>query len=97
MTAEKLGMIAGVALSLFFRYIPGVRKWYDGLETERQQALMGILLVIVVGSIFGLSCYDIINTVTCDKAGVLGLIEVLILALTANQSTYQITRKKRQK
>jgi len=54
---------------------------------------MGGLLIVVTGAIFGLSCGAVIDWVTCDKAGALGLFDLLIWALIANQSTYLITRK----
>lgn len=93
MTAEELSAIAGVVLSLAFSYVPGVSEWFDGLAKSYKQLLMGALLVIVAGSIFGLACGGVLDVVVCDRAGALGLVKVLIAALIANQSTYLITKK----
>jgi len=54
---------------------------------------MGALLIAVAGTVFGLSCSGIISAVSCSQAGAIGLVNVLINALIANQSTYLITRK----
>jgi len=93
MSAEQLAAIAGVVLSLAFSYIPGVKDWFEGLQSDHKQALMGVLLIAVAASVFGLSCSGILEAVTCDKAGALGLINVLISALIANQSIYLITKR----
>jgi len=93
MTATELSAIAGVVLSLVFSYIPGVKNWFDGLESVFKQAVMGGVLIFVTGVIFGLACYGVIVAVECTQAGALGLIMALIAALAGNQSTYLITKK----
>lgn len=93
LTAEQLAAIAGVILSLVFSYIPGISDLYDPLQPTQKRLIMGVLLLVVAGAVFGLSCGDIINSVSCDQQGALGLIGVLITALVANQSTYQISKK----
>ena len=93
MTVDQLGSIAGVVLSLAFSYIPGVKNWFDSLESSVKQAVMGGLLIVVAGAIFGLACGGVTPVVECTKEGALGLVAVLIQALIANQATYLITRK----
>jgi len=93
MTAEQLAAITGIVLSLAFSYIPGVKDWFDTLQPGKKQALMGALLIAVAGTVFGLSCSGIISAVSCSQSGAIGLVNVLINALIANQSTYLITRK----
>ena len=97
MSAEQLAAISAIVLSLLFSYMPGLSAWYDGLEKGIKQAIMGGLLIIIAGAVFGLACAglgpDIGLTVTCDRAGALSMINVLIAALVANQATYLITRK----
>ena len=93
MSAELLASVFGVVLSLFFSYVPGVKAWFDALTKAQKQAFMGVGLVLVAGATFGLSCAGLVDVgVTCDQAGALGLVNVLIAALIANQSTYLITR-----
>ena len=55
---------------------------------------MLLLLVVITGATYGLSCAGLFNTgVTCDKPGLTGLITAFILALMANQSTFAISPK----
>lgn len=93
MNAEVLSSISGIVLSLAFSYIPGLRRWFDTLDREYKQMLMGVLLFVVSASIFALSCANIISYVTCTKEGLLGLVSTFISALVANQSTYLITKR----
>jgi hypothetical protein len=96
MTAEGLAALAGVALSLALSYIPGLKDWYDGLGEDKERRLMGGLLVVVAGAIFALSCGglgpDLGISVECSTSGALGLVQVLLAALMANQAIYVITK-----
>lgn len=92
MTADQLAGIAGVALSLVFSYAPGVKDAFDGLTSAYKQAVMGVLLIVVAGAVFGLSCGGIVDAVVCDQAGALGFVAILIEALIANQGIYLITK-----
>lgn len=93
MSSELLVSIAGVVLSLLFSYVPGVSDWFEELERKYKQSLMGVLLILVAGAVFGLSCAGLVDYVVCDQAGALGLVGLLIEALIANQGMYLITRK----
>lgn len=95
MTADQLAAIAGALLSLAFSYIPGLADKFSQLDPTYKRLIMGGLLVVVAGAVFGLSCGNVLSTVTCDKPGALGLLGVLINALVANQSVYQITKRQR--
>ena len=91
LSSEMLVGIAGVVLSLLFSYIPGLRTWYAGLVTETKQLIMLGLLVVVTGAVFGLSCGGYIDSVACDKNGVISLIVMLVTGIVANQGAYLIT------
>ncbi|MFA5714409.1 MAG: hypothetical protein WC998_01540 [Candidatus Paceibacterota bacterium] len=93
MTAEQLALIAGAVLSLCFSYIPGLKDWFDPLENKYKQAIMGGLLLVIAFAVYGLSCAAVFNYFTCDKAGFLEVVDILIKALIANQSIYLITKK----
>ena len=93
MSVEQLAAIAGAVLSLAFSYIPGLDEGFANLEPTHKRLIMGGLLVVVAVAVFGLSCGNLLASVTCDKQGALGLVNVLIMALIANQSVYQITKK----
>lgn len=94
MSAEQLAAIAGVVLSLIFSYIPGISDWYGALESTQKRLVMAVLLLVVAVGVFAGSCGGILATVTCDKAGALGLVSALIAALVANQATYQISPRR---
>ena len=93
MSADELSAVAGIVLSLFFSYVPGVKGWFEGLESSYKQMVMGGLLVAVGLSVFGLACSGIVDMIVCDKAGALGLVKLVIEALIANQAVYLITKK----
>jgi multisubunit Na+/H+ antiporter MnhG subunit len=95
MTAEQLGSIAGVILSLAVAYIPKLSDWYDSLDTKGKARVMGVLLVVAAIGVFAAGC---INTlVPCNVDGAKELVGVLIAALTANQATYLIAVRPFQK
>ena len=92
MSAEQLGAVAGVLLSLAFSYIPGLSGKFDALETTTKRLIMaGLLLVVAVGAL-GLSCLNVVVTVDCSQSGLIGLINVYIAALVANQAMFVITK-----
>lgn len=94
MTAEQLAAIAGIALSLLFSYTPGLSAAFDKLEPTYKRLVIAMLLLVVAGAIFGLACGKVLDTVTCDKAGIMGLVNAYIAALIANQATYLISPTK---
>ncbi len=93
MTAETLSLIVGTALSLAFSYLPGLRDWFESQSASVKQLVMGVLLMVFSVGVFALACAQLNEAVTCDKPGALGLVDVLLKALVANQATYLITRR----
>ena len=97
MTPQTLSTAAAVALSLLFSYVPGLSHWYDGLDATRKRLTMLILLLLTTLTAFGLTCAGWAEafglSLSCDQPGAITLIQSLVLALTANQSTYLITPK----
>lgn len=96
MTSEQLASIAGVVLSLLLAYIPKLSDWYNTKDTAAKARIMGGLLMLTALGIFGLSCAHVITVaalaaaVSCDKAGLLELMQILIAALIANQATFML-------
>jgi len=103
MSAEVLAAIAGSLLSLLFSYVPGLSEWYANLGvaqnddgTRKRLVMLGLLCLVAAGS-FGLGCAgwaaDFGLSISCDQKGVMGLLQALLLAVMANQSTYKISPK----
>lgn len=90
MSAEQLGAIAGVILSLALAYIPVFQKWYDQFDAAGKARVMAALLVISALGVFGLSCAQLFDLVACTVQGGLDLFWVLLAALMANQATFML-------
>lgn len=95
MTSDQLAIGAGILLSLFFSYIPGLNDWYNKLDATRKRLIMLAALVVVSCTAFGFGCWPAfpVHVVTCDAAGAWGLATAFFGALVANQTTYLITPK----
>lgn len=99
MDAETLAGAAGALLAVLFGYVPGLSGWYarlgEGNEelggVYRRLVMLGALVMAAVGS-YGLACLKAGATfgleLSCDGAGLAGLVRALVLALAANQATY---------
>jgi hypothetical protein len=93
MTAESLSALVGVVLSLVFSYVPGVKDWFEGLQSGSKQALMGLFLIGASVAVYALACAGVYEGVVCDQAGAIEFFKVLVAALMANQSVYLITKR----
>ncbi len=98
MSAQDLSVYAGILLSFFFSYAPKISDWYNALDATYKRLIMAGALLLVVGGVMGLACgglgADLGISVTCDKAGIIGMIKAFIAALIANQGAYLISPKK---
>jgi hypothetical protein len=92
-TATGVGGAAGILLSLFFSYVPGLRLKYAALHEDWKKVVMLGAIVAISAGIIGLSCTGVIPFIACDKAGLIDFAFVFISTLIANQSTYPITPK----
>jgi len=94
MTSEELAMVAGIILSLISSYVPKVSDWYAKRNATEKRLIMAVLLLVVAGGAFGLSCAKIVLAVACTREGALGLVYSFIFALIANQATYAISPRR---
>jgi ABC-type multidrug transport system permease subunit len=96
MGADELALIAGTVLSLTFSYLPGLRDRFDQLQAETKRLVMLAMVIVVASVIYGLSCLSIGAEfgigLTCDRAGLVGLLRAIILSAVANQGTYGLTK-----
>lgn len=89
MSAELLAGIVGVALSLAFAYIPGLKDKFNALSGDYKRLVMGLLLAVSALLIGGGQCGGIIDVgVACNSAGWQAIGSALLVALIANQSAY---------
>jgi hypothetical protein len=51
---------------------------------------MLVLLAVITGAVFGLSCAGLLGAVACDKTGAVALVTAFIYAVIANQGTFAI-------
>mgnify|MGYP001558151337 CR=1 FL=1 len=94
MTADLLASVVSVVLSLAFAYIPGVKTWFDARDGTQKAGIMAILLIAVAVGSFATSCAQVLAlSIACDKSGAVGLAQILVAALVANQSSYLLLVK----
>lgn len=91
MSAQDLSALAGIALSLIFSYVPGVREKWAAQSSEFKSLGMLAILFVLSAAIFGGSCAGWWSVATCDREGVFGLLRVFVAALIANQGAYLIS------
>jgi hypothetical protein len=92
LTPAILAAIAGMVLSLFFSYIPGLNTWFAKQVEEIKKSIMLVLLLIVAVVVFVLQCFSILDAgLTCDRLGAIQLAWIFLSAVMANQSTFKIT------
>jgi hypothetical protein len=91
MNDTTLATLAGVVLSLAFSYVPGLKGKFEALNPDFKRLIMLGALLLVTLAIYGLSCIGYSNQVTCDKSGILALVNLFISAAIANQAAYLLT------
>lgn len=95
MSAEFLAGIAGVVLSLLFSYVPGLNAKFAALEATYKRLIMLALLFVTGAAVYGLACAgwaaDFGLAVTCDKAGLVQLLQAFGVAAIANQGAYSLS------
>lgn len=95
MTTEGLSAFAGLLLSLGMAYLPGLSEWYGALDgAYKRLVMLGLLTAAALGA-YGLACSgwelpDGWVVLSCDKPGLLMLVEAWLAALVTNQSAYLV-------
>lgn len=92
MTPELIAAVVGVLLTLIFYYVPGAQAWLDTKTAEQKRLVMlGATLLVALGAL-GIACTgfaaDFGLPLTCDRAGIVGLIKAFLAAIGANQASY---------
>lgn len=88
-SSEAFAGLGGVILSLAFKYFPWLSKDYDQLSVDQKRFVMGGLIFLAVVGVFALSCVGELNGFVCTISGGVNALIVFIMAVGANQLTYQ--------
>lgn len=89
-----LAWIAGVILSLLFRYVPGFTDFFKRLSDEERRLFMLLFVVLSGITIYILSCWDseIFTQLTCDRRGFVELMRLILATAVSNQTTYLLVK-----
>jgi threonine dehydrogenase-like Zn-dependent dehydrogenase len=100
MTPDMLTSIAGILLSLFFSYIPGLNTWYAAQSEQKKKLLMLALIFLAGAGTFGMACagwLDFLSAaglvVACTREDAIAIARAIVMAAVANQTTYLLTPK----
>ncbi len=92
---QMIVMGAGALLSLLFAYVPKLKDWYEGKDSQTKQLVMLACLVVVAVGMAGASCAGInlsVSLPVCDQGGLTALVEAFVLATLGNVATYASTK-----
>lgn len=86
--------LAGVVLSLIFKYQPSVKEWFDR-QSNKGLVMLGLVALVSLGY-FGLSCLpfgvQFGVTISCDQSSAIELIKAFFVIAIGNQLTFLYTR-----
>jgi hypothetical protein len=93
LTPEVLAAVLGVVLSLAASYVPRFRTWWAALLDDYKRLIMALANILIGVVIYALACSP--NTgfpfVVCPTGGFWYLVQVILLALIANQTTDRVS------
>jgi hypothetical protein len=87
MTADQLGAIAGIVLSVVCAYVPGIGTWFNKQTSDIQRSLMAVMLLLVSGGVLALGCFGQIAAFECSTSTGWKFLFIFVDALIANQGT----------
>lgn len=97
LTPDSIVVVLGAIVSLIFTYFPKLNTWFAGLEADIKSLIMILLMVVIEGAVFVLSC--ILGVITSNIACASGFWNILfnmgvtlVLAIMSNQSVFSITK-----
>ena len=93
-TPEAFALLSASLLAIVFERLPWLKDAWDELDADGKQLGMWIMLFVLVGGAYGLSCAGILTAFACTGAGVAEAFVVLFLAIAFNQGAHRIVKKK---
>jgi pilus assembly protein Flp/PilA len=93
-TPELLVSIVAALLAIAFDWFPKLAPWYDTLSELKKKQLMGALLFLTVGAIYGGLCVNLFSsaTYTCSQTSLAELVKVAFLAIVTNQGVHSLSK-----
>ena len=96
MESFNIGAVAGVILSLLFKYIPGLDVWYSEQKPTSKELIMLGIMVVAVGGAYGLSCFGWLDIYACGPEGLKQAVFALVGAVLGNQGAYSMLSNQKQ-
>lgn len=88
--------IVGIALQLFFKYVPKANDWYQ--SHTNKGALMLVFVVLTGGAYYALACSpyaaELGIAIACTQASIFLLLKAIFIVATSQQLTYLFGRGK---
>ena len=91
MTAEQFAAITGIVTSLIFSYFPIIKDWFEGQAPNVKRLMQVAVAFIVSWAIYGLNCAGVLTGMTCDLAGALEVVWLIVAFVVANQAAYAVS------
>lgn len=91
---NAVAALSGMLLSLAFRFVPGLRTWFEGLSAEGKSGVMAIMIVLAGVGTAVWQCSSPEGDATlgsCLSLGWRQYAAAIFSALVTNQATFQIT------
>lgn len=78
----------GAVLSLVLAYLPGVKGWWESLDSEQKRAALGVLYLCIAAGLFVPACFGGPAVVACDTSSIWPVIGAFFAALVGSQGMY---------
>lgn len=88
LTPEGLLFLAATILALVCDWFPPVKSRYDTLTEGQKRFTMVVLLAVSALLVFGLRCFGIFFSQTCNAASTRDILTLFLLALAVNQGIH---------
>ena len=93
-TPEVFALTAAAIMAAAFERLPWLKDEFDKLDSDGKRAAMMVLLLLLVGAAFGLSCASVLALFECSSAGAASALVTLLLAVGVNQGVFMLIHKK---
>jgi len=89
---EFFAGLSAAVIAFVFEKVPGIKDDWDKVPSEHKQNIMFLLMLLLVGAAFALSCSGLITAFACTTVGFGQAVFTLVIAIGANQGAYLLSR-----